>query len=173
MGWNEDTQVGGDQNTLKGTFRACSDAQNAGWCPTAASPLCGRAREMSLNNSQERPIWVARYSGRNESLYIYALENKTVITKLTLKDYLIHEFKQISWNLTEDVLSFSLCGGNDGLFRWRMKTQKPYYARMKKRITVKVRAQPPVVKSSVPVHQRTVTIRKGRQTKWKSTDLLV
>lgn len=80
-------------------------------------------------------------------------------------------FKQISWNLTEKVFSFSLCGGNDELFRWRMKTQKPYYVEMK--TGIKVQTQFSVEKSSMLVHQRTVTIQKGRQMKWENINLLV
>lgn len=93
-----------------------------------------------------------------------------VITKLTSTDYLRYELKLVE---TENVFSFSLCGGSDGFFHWRMKTQKLYYAKMKKMIRLKDQAQLATVKSSPPVHQRMATIQKGRQMEWKSTEPLV
>lgn len=119
-----------------------------------------------------KKFWVGTYVSPNENLYV--LKNKTIVkTKLTFTDYLTYWFKQISWSWAEHVFPFSLCGGNDGLFLWRMNAQKPYYAKMKKTIRLKDQAQLSMLKPSVPMYQITAAIQKGRQMEWKTTKPLL
>lgn len=119
-----------------------------------------------------KKFWVGTYVSPNENLYI--LKNKTIVkTKPTFTDYSTYWFKQISWSWAEHVFPFSLCGGNDGLFLWRMNAQKPYCAKMKKTIRLKDQAQLSMVKPSVPMYQITAAIQKGRQMEWKTTKPLL
>lgn len=119
-----------------------------------------------------KKFWVGTYVSPNENLYV--LKNKTIVkTKPTFTDYSTYWFKQISWSWAEHVFPFSLCGGNDGLFLWRMNAQKPYCAKMKKTIRLKDQAQLSMVKPSVLMYQITAAIQKGRQMEWKTTKPLL